>query len=289
MQEKRTINAGEIKQALMVTARPLPGASLVDEGTGLPQVAQASQWLSQPRTISDIAVRALNEEGRPTAGPHQKAPSDSVWVQRFELTRFDPASRQVYSLRSDAPWASAPAKVTFTGRTATVDVRYRSSGLKTPGGYTATVSGWSADSLAGPAFRLVTTVTAPEPIGSGTREVRSGTPLDAGTELRTFFMADSARPYELRISSASPGQKGLAFLHEPDGMPYRDEYTRPIGAAEREAVYLVDARDVVPGGYQTVVAAPTAQRIAVNVRVTQSPLRLQLAREKDGRWRGSPI
>ncbi|HEX6407764.1 MAG TPA: S8 family serine peptidase [Gemmatimonadales bacterium] len=281
VQEKKPINGGEIKQALMVTARPLPGATPVDEGTGLPQVAQAAQWLSTPRTIADIAVRALSEEGRPTAGLHQKAPSDSIWVQRFELTRSDSAARQVYSLRSDASWASAPAKVTFTGRTATVDVRYRVSGLKTPGGYTATVSGWSADSLAGPAFRLVTTVIAPEAMASTTRELRSAAPLDAGSELRSFFSADSARPFELRISSASVGQKGLAFLHEPDGMPYRDEYTRPIGSAEREAVYLVDARDVVPGAYQAVVVAPTAQRIAVNVKVTQSPLRLQLGREKD--------
>ncbi|HWN81147.1 MAG TPA: hypothetical protein VNM87_03545 [Candidatus Udaeobacter sp.] len=46
-------------------------------------------------------------------------------------------------------------------------------------------------------------------------------------------------------------------------------------------MYLVDARDVVPGAYQAVVVAPTAQRIAVNVKVTQSPLRLQLGREKD--------
>jgi tripeptidyl-peptidase II len=282
VQEKRAINAAEIKQALMVTARPLRGASLVDEGTGLPDVAHAAQWLSEPRTIADIAVQALNKEGRPTAGLHQKASSDSVWVQRFELTRFDPAARrQVYSLRADAPWASAPASVTFTGPTATVDVRYRVSGLKAPGGYTATVSGWSDDTLAGPAFRLVTTVTAPEPIAAASRQVRSGTPVDAGSELRTFFKADSARPYELRISSASVGQKGLAFLHEPDGMPYRDEYTRPIGAAEREAVYLVDARDVVSGAYQAVVVAPPAQRIAVNVRVTQSPLRLQLGTEKD--------
>jgi subtilisin family serine protease len=61
VQEKRAINAAEIKQALMVTARPLRGASLVDEGTGLPDVAHAAQWLSEPRTIADIAVRALNE------------------------------------------------------------------------------------------------------------------------------------------------------------------------------------------------------------------------------------
>ncbi|HEX6433724.1 MAG TPA: hypothetical protein VFZ87_05765, partial [Gemmatimonadales bacterium] len=95
-----------------------------------------------------------------------------------------------------------------------------------------------------------------------------------------FFRADSARPFEIRISSGSVGQKGLAFFHEPDGMPYRDESARAIGAAEREAVYEVDGRDVIPGAYEAVVVAPPVQPLDATVKVTQSPLRLQLGREK---------
>jgi hypothetical protein len=143
------------------------------------------------------------------------------------------------------------------------------------------VSGWSADTLAGPAFRLVSTLIAPDPVRSGSRDLRSGARVEPGGELGTFFTADSARPMELRISGTSVGQKGLAFLHEPDGMPYRDEYTRPIGTADREAVYQVDARDVVPGTYEAVVVAPTLQPLSVNLKLTQAPLRLQLQREKE--------
>jgi tripeptidyl-peptidase II len=281
-QEKRGISAVAIKQALMVTARPLRGASYIDEGTGLPEIQAASQWLGEQRNIPDIAVRALNEQGRATAALHERRGSDSVWVQRYELIRSDSTSRQVYALRSDASWVSAPPRVTLAGRSTTVEVRYRLTEVKPPGAYTATVTGWSSDTIAGPAFRLVGTVTAPRPVAPGTTELRVGEKVEPGGELRTFFQADSARPFELRISSASLGQKGLAFLHEPDGMPYRDEYTRAIGAADREAVYQVDARDVVPGAYQAVVVAPTTQRIGVNVRVTQSPLRLELGREKAG-------
>jgi len=279
-QEKRPVRAAEIKQALMVTARPLRGSSFVDEGTGLPQVEQASEWLQQPRAVPEITVRALMEDGRATAALHERRASDSIWVQRYELTRPDLATPAVYTLKSDAGWASAPSKVTFTGRSATVDVRYRLSDTKTPGGYTATVSGWGADTLAGPAFRLVSTIVSPQPVTPGSSELRSAVRVEAGGQLRTFFRADSARPLELRIASANLGQKGLAFLHEPGGMPYRDEYTRPIGSADREAVYQVDGRDVVPGTYEAVVVAPTVQPVTVNIRVIQSPLRLELGRER---------
>jgi hypothetical protein len=163
-----------------------------------------------------------------------------------------------------------------------VEVRYDLSGLKPPGAYTSTVTGWSADSLAGPAFRLVGTIRAPEPLMAGTRQLRAGVRVEPGTLLRTFFQADSARPLEVRVSSGSLGQKGLAFLHEPDGMPYRDESARPIGSADREAVYQVDGRDVVAGSYEVVAVAPTAQPLTVNAKVIHSPVRLRVGRDSAG-------
>ena len=280
VQEKRAVHAAEIRQALMVTARPLRGATFVDEGTGLPEVDQAWQWLRDKRNIPDITVRATGREGGSTAAVYERRAGESAWVQRFELTQPASAPPSVYTLRSDASWASAPRQVTLAAGSTMVDVRYNLTGLKAPGAYTATVSGWGADSLAGPLFRLVSTVIAPEPITAGSRNLRSAARVDPGTQLRTFFRADSARPLELRISSGSVGQKGLAFLHEPGGMPFRDESTRPIGAADREAVYQVDGRDVVTGRYEAVAIAPTLQPLTVNVRLIQSPLRLQLARDK---------
>jgi hypothetical protein len=84
------------------------------------------------------------------------------------------------------------------------------------------------------------------------------------------------------VSTGNPGQKGLSFLHEPDGMPYRDESARPIGSTDREAVYQVDGRDVVAGSYEAVVVAPPAQPLSVNLRVIHSPFLLRLARDKGG-------
>lgn len=281
-QEKRPIQALSIKQALMVTARPLLGGSFVDEGTGVPDIEQAHMWLRGSRAVPEVGVRAVAGEGWTTAAIRERRGGSSGWVQRFELIRPATARPASYTLRSDSPWAAAPARVTLSGPKASVEVRYDWSGLKSPGAYTATVSGWGSDSLAGPVFRLVGTVIAPDTIASGRRELRSGARVAPGMQLRTFFRADSARPVELRVSSSSPGQKGLVFLHEPHGMPYRDESARPLGAGDREAVYQIDGRDVVGGTYEAVVVAPPAQSLGVNIRVIQSPFLLRLGRDKTG-------
>jgi tripeptidyl-peptidase II len=281
-QEKRAINALEIKQALMVTARPLPGATFVDEGTGVPEVEPAYRWLLGDRKLPDVSVRTLGSEGWTTAAYLERRPAESVSVQRFELIRSASAPSATYTLRSDVPWATVPARVTLSGPRTTVEVRYDLSGLKPPAAYTSTVTGWGADSLVGPIFRLVGTVRSPEPLMAGTRELRTGVRVEPGTQVRTFFRADSARPLEVRVSSGRLGQKGLAFLHEPDGMPYRDESARPIGSADREAVYQIDGRDVVAGSYEVVAVAPTAQPLTVNAKVISAPVRLRLGRDNSG-------
>ncbi|HEU4682589.1 MAG TPA: S8 family serine peptidase [Gemmatimonadales bacterium] len=277
MQEKRSVDAKTIKQALMVTARPLPGGSFIDEGTGLPDVEQAYQWLRGDRKVAEIGVRALGRDGVTAAfrdlGPGARASE----VQQFELTRPAGAPAATYTLRSDAAWISAPPRVTLSGRRNVAEVRYDFTALKPPGAHVGTVTGWGADSLMGPAFRLVSTVIAPEPVVAGTRDLRSGSRVEPGTALRTFFRADSGRAFQVRVSGGA-SEKGLAFLHEPDGMPFRDESARPIGGREGAAVYQVDASDVVAGTYEMVALAPPVHGLAAGVRVTHSPLGLRFTR-----------
>jgi tripeptidyl-peptidase-2 len=279
VQEKRTIRAVAIKQALMVTAHPIAGATFVDEGTGIPDVGQAYQWLRQDKAVPEIAVRAVSRSASATAAFRERGPTESRWVQRFELTATGPVLSHTFRLRSETPWVSFPPRVTLKNGRATVNLRYDLAQLKVPGAYVATVSGWTGDSLLGPLFRLVSTVMVPAPLAAGSRELRSDVQIRQGSQLRTLFRADSARPLELRISGARSGQKGLAFLHEPDGMPYRDESARPIGTDEPEAVYQLDGRDVVAGAYEAVVVAPSQQPLSVNLKVIQSPLRLALVRD----------
>jgi tripeptidyl-peptidase-2 len=279
-QEKHPIDARAIKQALMVTARPLPGATFLDDGTGLAEVETAYRWLLGARPVADILVRTPGHEGWTTAAFHEVGTGTPRPVQRFELIRDPSAPPATYRLRSDVPWISAPPRVTLTGARTTVEVRYDPSAVKSPGAAIGTVSGWGTDSLSGPAFRLVSTLIAPAPVSAGARELRSAVRIEAGGLLRTFFKADSARPLEVQVSPVSMGQKGLAFLHEPGGRPYREESARPVGPPQGEALYQIDGRDVVAGTYETVAIAPTSQPLMVNVKVTQSPLLLRLTRDK---------
>ena len=278
VQEKKTVEARSIKQALMVTARPLPGGTFVDEGTGVPAIEQAYQWLRGGRSVPDIAVRTIGGDGVNAAYRELGAGTRSSPIQKFELIRPAPAKPATYSLRSDSPWLSAPARVTLTGARSVIEVRHDFSALKPPGAHIGTVTGWGDDSLAGPAFRLVSTVVAPEAVTAGSRELRTGLRAEPGALVRTFFRADSARPFQLRVSTAGPAEKGLAFLHEPDGMPFRDESARPIGAGDGAAVYQVDGRDAVAGTYETVALAPSSPGLTLGVRLTQSPVRLHLTR-----------
>jgi tripeptidyl-peptidase II len=280
-QEKHPIDARAIKQALMVTARPLPGGTFVDEGTGLPEITTAYRWLLGERPVPDIMVRALGEAGSTTAAFHELNLARGELKQRFELIRSASAAPATYALRSDAAWISAPARVTLNGPRTMVELRYDLSAVKSPGASIGTVSGWGPDSLLGPAFRLVSTLVAPQPVNPGGRELRAGVRLEPGTLLRTFFRADSARPFEVQVSPATLGQKGLAFLHEPEGMPYREESARSIGPPHGEAVYQVDGRDVVAGTYEVVAVAAT-QALGATVKVTHSPMLLRLARDKSG-------
>ena len=264
----------------MVTARPMGTASFVDEGTGLPDIERAYRWLNGAQPVPDIRVRVA-EHSQATAAFHEILPGVKTQPnQQFELLRRDSAPQAVYTLRSDAPWLTTPARVTLAGPKTSVQLRYNLSSLKAPGAHVGTVTGWSADSLAGPAFRLVNTLVVPAAVVSGPRELRSGVQIESGSVLRTFFRADTARPFAVQVSSTGR-EKGLAFLHEPDGMPYREESARTMGSGEAAADYQVDARDVVTGTYEIVAAAvsPSPNALHANVRVTNSPFRLRIARK----------
>ena len=53
--QKQAPNALQLKQALMVTARPLTGATYLDQGTGTPDIGAAWSWLSDGRAVPEAA------------------------------------------------------------------------------------------------------------------------------------------------------------------------------------------------------------------------------------------
>ena len=278
-QEHQPIQSSAIKRALMVTAQPTAGATFVDEGTGLPDAERAYRWLKEGHIVPDVRVRALGTDASTAIVERADRSADSA--RTFELLRPASAPPATFTLRSDAPWLTAPARVTLAGPRTRVTVRLARRKLGASGAYVGVVSGWGEDTLAGPAFRLVNTVVIASPVAAGSRALRAGEKLPAGGMLRTFFRADSARPFVLSIETGGRAEQGLAFLHEPGGMPYRDESARSAGNGTQAAEYEADARDVVPGAYEAVVVAPPMQALTATIGLTQSPLRLRATRAGD--------
>jgi subtilisin family serine protease len=152
IQERRPVVARQVRQALMVTAQPTPGATIVDEGAGLADVDRAYRWLASAPPVPEIQVRAVGP-GDATAAVLRAPGGAADTTQTFELLRPADAPSATYTLRSDAPWLTAPATVALLGPRTGLPLKVARRGLATPGAYVGTVTGWTQDTLAGPAFQ----------------------------------------------------------------------------------------------------------------------------------------
>jgi tripeptidyl-peptidase II len=273
-QQQRPIDAARIKRALMVTARPTPGSGYLDEGRGLPALDAAWSWLGSAPGGGEITVAATagGDAGWRMLGPG----TPRSGTLRFALSPGDSAPTGPFRLESDAPWLTPPSSVSLKGGSE-VTLRYDAAKLA-PGVHTGTVLAWSADTLRGPAFRLVATLILPAPANAGSATLRHGTALEEGGVLRSFFLADTARPFVASVATGGLSARALAFLHEPHGAPYREEAALPAGSGSQAAEYAVDGRDVVAGAYEVDAVALPGRRASVDVTVRQSPVTLHATR-----------
>ena len=270
-QEKRKVDARSIRQALMVTARPARRSGYLDEGRGLPDVGSAYRWLTRGGKAPAIEVRVAGTSA-PAAWLVAGRADRKTGTVTFELTRPAAAPRAEYTLKSDAGWLTPPRSVTLAGERAMVAVRYAGDTLAARRGLHRRRVRLARGHVAGPAFRLVATMIVPSPSADTALTLRRDTPVASGQAVRSFFRADSARPFQVRMSSVA-GQKGLAYLHEPGGEPFREVSGRPMSSGQQAALYRVDARDVVPGEYEASVVA-FGGRLAATVTVLHAPVTL---------------
>ena len=278
VQQGRRIDARQIRQALMVTARPIGAETFLDDGTGQPDVEAAWRWLEADRPVPDVAVSSRGNGV--TAAYRQRGlagPGDTLQI--FDVTLPGSDGDAAYTLRSSAPWLRAPAGVRLRGGANSITLSYQPRLLARPGVYTGVVTGWSADSLLGPVFRLVNTVVVPE---GGRQIVANLGTIPAGGEGRVFFEAQASRPFAVAFSTHRPGEQVLAYLHEPGGQPYREENGIGAGSGEQAGLYVVDARDVVAGMYEAIAVAPPLDGATASIAVHQSPFRIDAARDRDG-------
>jgi subtilisin family serine protease len=269
IKEDIPLSAWNIRQALMVTARPVSDLSFIDQGAGVPDIGAAFRWLLARHRVPDVEVRVADDSSGITAAFRPaglRSPDDTI--QRFELLRPAGSPPEWFRLRSTAPWLIAPDSITLTGERTTLTLHYRAKAIPSSGPATGVVSGWVADSLAGPGFRLVNTIGArPAPAVAYTES--KATTIPPGAQRRLFIAADSGRPFQVsaRVGGSQPI---LVFLHEPGGQPLRGAEPQIAGVGQEEVTFRLDGRDVMSGLYELVAVAPpgTASSAQLEVKGT---------------------
>ncbi len=274
-QEGKQVTARAVRQALMVTAQPLPGASYIDQGTGLPDVRRAWAWLAGHPDIPAIQVTA-----RPgVSGVLLTEPASGVpQSARFILRRESGGKGLPLRFKSTVPWLIPPRAISLSGDSVAVEVQVRRSQVTKPGVHVGVVSAWTTDSGLGPLARLVTTLVVPH---RGDHVVERGIAIQAGELVRVPFEGRAGRPFAVRVTTASAGG-AIAYLHEPQGMPYRDGHSRPAGEGEEAAAFDVLAQDAVDGTYELVVQASPFADAVVDVSILQSPVSIAIRNQVNG-------
>lgn len=271
VQENLPWDAARIRQALIASARRVPGAGTLDAGAGRPDVGRALAWLEAKRPFEPVHVR-VGTSGATAAFRRDGVGADTT--QAFVLERDGSAPRTL-RLTSDAAWLVAPASVTLDGPSTTVTLAIRPGELTTPGTYTATVIAQDADTALGPVARLVTTVAVPVPAAGTAGELALTVPVNTPVRLMVPVQAGRAAIVQARAEGEANGV--TLSLHEPDGMPYRAGHDATLATYDSSA-FSLDARDAVAGDYELVVQGGDPGVAHVAVRVAQSPVVASLTR-----------
>ncbi len=267
-QARLPVTATSLRRALMVTAGRLPAASYLEQGAGLPDVGRAWEWLKLRRGVGSVSV--TSDAGTP--GWLSASPSgEPLPTHAGFRVRSDSAVHEHFKLHSSADWLTAPAELELLDSASvslSIDTMHIGRHPRT-----GVVSGWTDDTLAGPAFRLVVTVV--RATGSRVDLVDS---IPAGSASNLFFRVDSALPFNVRVATRSPGVQ--AFLNEPGGMPYRDLATLEAGDGRDAAAFQVDGSDALAGLWQVSTASSLSDAV-LDVSVLPAPARMSLRRRGD--------
>ncbi len=271
-QDGRTVTAAQVKQAMVGSARPLADALPVGQGAGLIDVVAADAVL---RRLPAIATMRAQVGSLPSGGAYRLLVTGDSPDTTVTLS-LEGALPGPIRLRSDAAWLQVPASVTLTPPRTTVSAVLRTGILTAPGVYAGTITGWASDTTIGPLFRTTATAIRPATVPDSGYSMTASLP--PGGNARLFFAADTARPFHVRVGAGRGGQTVLGFLYEPGGQPNRTDNLLPGGFGDRAANYEIDARDLEPGVYEAVAAAPPGDSATAVVTVTRSPVELRAAR-----------
>ncbi|MEO6068604.1 MAG: S8 family serine peptidase [Gemmatimonadales bacterium] len=272
VQTGKPVVAARVRQALVTTAQPLDGLSIIDQGAGLPNVGRAWSWLAGNYNWSALTAFAIGRSGERTGAAFRGAglaPGDTLQRFGIEWAGSGAASPLDLTTRTDARWLHVAPRVRFPRGTGEMLVSYDATALKVPGTYIGTVTLWGADTMAGPVARLVNTIVVPSPSGADVDVIPVA--LGPGLERRWSFGAEAGRPFAVMVASGASKDVIRAYLHEPGGQPYRGGHKEEGSSGSAAPMFRVDARDVSTGTYEVIAVAPPISSSTAGVHLTQAP------------------
>src|SRR2546429_4329944 len=151
-QEGRRPDGAEVSAALRAAAAGLPGASVLDQGAGLPQLERAYRWLLAGHQGSGYAMRASTGGGSAAFRREGLAgPGDTV--ETFQARHVTGLRVAQFSLKSDAPWLTAPAILPAGSPRPENPLTHPAAPPGRPGGDVGPGPAWNpTEALSAPAF-----------------------------------------------------------------------------------------------------------------------------------------
>ena len=267
-QEGRRLSASELVQALRVSAQPFAGATIVDQGAGVPGLEAAYQWLKAGHQGSVYVVHgAYHRDGL-------GGDSGATFSVRHEAG----LRAAQFVLRADVPWLAVPERVDAEPRVTNITVGYARAALAAPGLYVGTVTARNpTDMLAGPLFTLVNTVIVPYDLS--VKPLYDARRRAAPAAVQRYFLRVPQAGATLRATVTLPDsaqQRATLRLYEPNGAPARSapQDVEVGGDDGGTAVVTVRGEDLVPGVYELDVVAPPLESVTATVRAELGPVAL---------------
>lgn len=239
----KPIRAWDIRQALRLSAKPIPGFTALDYGYGVPDMVAASKIIADLIDDADqdpIAGYLITTNAPSSATGRNRAaywraldfPSDEP--QAFTIAPIfapgiDAAARtgftRKFNLRSKTPWCKVNQESVYlrSEQTATIYVEYDTNALSDPGAHTGIVEARFDGHVA---FRLLNTIIVPHRFTPENNYTKRWTNQTVnGWVPERFFIAVPPGASAMHITISAPdAQKSkahMSYLFDPTGRKMR--------------------------------------------------------------------
>jgi len=263
------VRAWDVRRALCLTARPVPDATPLDMGYGMPDLPAAAELLDKLLSqadddpvigynISTPCPHGLDGKARAAYWRSSYFPVDKP--QTFTVTPIfapgvDASARtsftRKFELRSTVPWCRLTQQQVYlrSEQSARVHVEYDAEQLTEPGVHVGVVEAISDGRVA---FRLLNSVIVPYRFTAEEDFTRSfKSQVCKGWTPDRYFLAVPPGASAMKLTLSAPegteSKAKLEYVYDPTGKQYRKRSARLDTEAGRRKVEHTFTDDLIPG------------------------------------------